>query len=263
MLKVAFWLESTLSLPYQSYVADVNMWESWFDFIQSATTPATPAAVKTTQNQAELWQIYLKGLQKLTQLWAESLQQSLESGAGAVGGYAGALIELSNLYWSMYENTFGSAVQSPNLGYAREFNNKLLKSFDAGINFSKANFDYQILLLDVWLKASEGLMRELASSEEKGETVQNWQQLLQVWSSVFDGVFLQMFRAEDALEVRGNFLNSATLYRLYPQQLMEVFLKMYGLPTRSEVDEIHHSIYELRKEVKGIKKSLAEPQLKG
>ena len=89
---------SILCISYQSYVADVSMWESWFDFIKSATTPATPAAVKTTQNQAQLWQIYLKGLQNLTQLWAESLQQSLESGAGAVGGYAGALIELSNLY---------------------------------------------------------------------------------------------------------------------------------------------------------------------
>ena len=54
-------------------------------------------------------------------------------------------------------------------------------------------------------------MRELASSEEKGETVQNWQQLLQVWRSLFDGVFLQRFRAEDALEVRGFFLNSAMI----------------------------------------------------
>ncbi|MEG4203999.1 hypothetical protein QUA20_08715 [Microcoleus sp. Pol7_A1] len=88
---------SILSLSYQSYVADVNMWGSWFDFIKSATTPATPAAAKATQNQAELWQIYLKGLQKLTQLWAESLQQSLESETRAVGGYAGGLIELSNL----------------------------------------------------------------------------------------------------------------------------------------------------------------------
>ena len=165
---------SILSLLYQSYVADVNMWESWFDFIKSATTPATPAAVKATQNQPELWQIYLKGLQNLSQLWAELLQQSLESGTGTVGGYPGALIEFSNLYWNMYEKTFGSVLQSPNLGYAREFNNKLLKSFDAGINFFKANFDYQIVLLDVWLKASEGLRRELASSEEKGEKVQNW-----------------------------------------------------------------------------------------
>jgi polyhydroxyalkanoate synthase subunit PhaE len=241
----------------------MNMWESWFDFIKSATTSPAPVGVKATQNQAELWQIYLKGLQRLTQLWAESLQQSLNNGTGAVEGYAGALIELSNLYWNMYEKTFVSVLQSSNLGYAREFNKKLLKSFDVGINFSKANFDYQIVLLDVWLKASEELMRELASSQEKDEMVQNWQQLLQVGSSLFDGVFLQRFRAEDALETRGTYFNSAMSYRLYQQQLMEVFLKMYGLPRRSEVDEIHHSMYNLRKEVKSLKKVLAESQLKG
>jgi class III poly(R)-hydroxyalkanoic acid synthase PhaE subunit len=239
------------------------MWESWFDFIKSVTSPETPATVKATQNQAELWQIYVKGLQKLAQLWAESLQQLRESGSGVVGGYAGALIELSNLYWNMYEKTLSSVLQSPSLGYSREFNNKLLKSFDAWINFSKASFDYQVLLLDVWLKASEELMRELASSEEKGETIQNWQQFLQVWSSVFDRVFAQTFRSQDTLEVQGNFLNSAMTYRLYQQQLMEVFLKMYDLPTRSEVDEVHRSIYELRKEVKSLKKALAESQTNG
>jgi polyhydroxyalkanoate synthesis regulator phasin len=53
------------------------------------------------------------------------------------------------------------------------------------------------------------------------------------------------------------------IYRVYQQQLMEVFMKMYDLPTRSEVDEIHHSIYGLRKEVKSLKKALAEFQTKG
>jgi class III poly(R)-hydroxyalkanoic acid synthase PhaE subunit len=197
------------------------------------------------------------------ELWAEPLRLSLEMASRVGLGYVSALSELTNLYWDIYEKSFGSVLQSPSLGYTREFNNKLLKSFDAGINFSKASFDYQIVLLDVCLKAFEELTRELASSEAKGKTVQNWQQFLQVWSSVFDRVFAQTFRSQDALEVQGNFLNSAMTYRLYQQQLMEVFLKMYDLPTRSEVDEIHHSIYELRKEVKSLKKALAESQTNG
>ncbi len=192
------------------------------------------------------------------ELWAEPLRLSLEMASRVVVGYASALSELTNLYWDIYEKSFGSVLQSPSLGYTREFNNKLFKSFDAWINFSKASVDYQLVLLNVWLKASEELMRELASSKEKGETVQDWQQFLQVWSSVFDRVFAQTFRAENALEVQGNFLNSAMTYRLYQQQLMEVFLKMYDLPTRSEVDEIHRSIYELRKEIKSLKKSIEQ-----
>jgi class III poly(R)-hydroxyalkanoic acid synthase PhaE subunit len=192
------------------------------------------------------------------ELWAEPLRLSLEMASRVVVGYASALSELTNLYWDIYEKSFGSVLQSPSLGYTREFNNKLFKSFDAWINFSKASVDYQLVLLNVWLKASEELMRELASSKEKGETVQDWQQFLQVWSSVFDRVFAQTFRAENALEVQGNFLNSAMTYRLYQQQLMEVFLKMYDLPTRSEVDEIHRSIYELRKQIKSLKKSIEQ-----
>jgi class III poly(R)-hydroxyalkanoic acid synthase PhaE subunit len=191
---------------------------------------------------------------------AEPLRQSLEIVSRTMVGYAWALSELYNLYWEIYEKTFGSFVQSPSLGYTREFNNKLLKSFDTWINFNKASFDYQVVLVDVWVRAFEELMRELVSSQEKGETVQNWRQFLQVWSSVVDRVFAQTFRSEDALQIRGNFLNAAMTYRLHNQQLMEVFLKMNDLPVRSEVDEIHRSIYELRKEIKSLKKSLAESQ---
>ncbi len=196
------------------------------------------------------------------ELWAEPLRLSLEIASRAVVGYASAVSEVTNLYWDIYEKTFGSVLQSPSLGYTREFNNKLFKSFDAWINFSKASVDYQLVLVEVWLKAFEELTRELASSKEKDETIQNWQQFLQVWSSVFDRVFAQTFRSEDALESQGKFLNSAMTYRLHQQQLMEVFLKMYDLPTRSEVDEIHRSLYELRKEIKSLKKSLEQSQIK-
>jgi class III poly(R)-hydroxyalkanoic acid synthase PhaE subunit len=214
----------------------------------------------TPQNPVELWQLYVEGLQKLGQLWAEPLQQSLEIASRAMpGGHGSALIELTNLYWNSYEKTFGRFLQSPTLGYTREFSNKWLLGFDSWINFYKASFDYQVVLVDVWGRAFEELMQELVSSESKGE-IQNWRQLLQVWSSVFERVFAQTFRSEDALQIQGKFLNAAMTYRLHQQQLMEIFLKMNDLPIRSEVDEVHRSIYELRKEIKSLKKSLAESQ---
>ncbi len=83
---------------------------------------------------------------------------------------------------------------------------------------------------------------------------------MQVWSSIFDRVFAQTFRSNDTLQIRGKLLNAAATYRLHQHQLMEVFLKMNDLPTRSEVDEVHRSIYEMRKEIKSLKKAVAEPQ---
>jgi class III poly(R)-hydroxyalkanoic acid synthase PhaE subunit len=214
---------------------------------------------ETPQNQVELWQIYTKGLQKLSSLWAEQLRHSLDVSRATVGDRS-TWLELNNLYWNIYEKTFGNFLQSPNLGYTREFNNKLLEGFDTWINFYKASFDYQLVLVDVWVKTFEELMRELASSEEKGETIHNWQQFVQVWSSLFDQVFAKTFRSHDTVEIQGKFLNAAMTNRRHQQQLMEVFLKMNDLPIRSEVDEVHRSIYEMRKEIKSLKKALAQSQ---
>ena len=213
----------------------------------------------TPQNFVELWLLYIKGLQKLAQLWAELLPQSLDMSRMASGDDS-ILFEPINFYWNIYEKTFGSFLQSPTLGYTREFNHKLLGGFDSWINFYKASFDYQLVLLNVWAKAFDELMRELAASEEKSRTIQNWRQILQVWSSLFDRVFAETFRSQDTVEIQGKFLNAALTYRLHQQQLMEVFLKMNDLPTRSEVDEVHRSIYEMRKEIKSLKKAVAESQ---
>ena len=215
----------------------------------------------TPPNFIELWLLYVKGLQKLAQLWAELLPQSLDMSRMASGDDS-ILFEPINFYWNIYEKTVGSFLQSPTLGYTREFNHKLLGGFDSWINFYKASFDYQLVLLNVWAKAFDELMWELAASEGKSRTIQNWRQFLQVWSSLFDRVFAETFRSQNTVEIQGKFLNAALTYRLHQQQLMEVFLKMNDLPTRSEVDEVHRSIYEMRKEIKSLKKAVAESQSK-
>lgn len=204
--------------------------------------------------QVELWLVYMKGLQRLGQIGTESWWRSLELFGRLGMGEREALNELANLYWHIYEQNFGNFLQSPSMGSMREFNNKLLKSFDAWINVQQASFDYQIVLINVWIKAFDALMRELASSQETGETIQDWRQFLQVWSLLFDQAFAETFRSPDALQTQGKLLNTTMRYRLQQQQLMEVFLKINDLPTRSEIDEIHYSIYELRKEIKSLKK---------
>ncbi|GAB1542145.1 hypothetical protein NUACC21_48190 [Scytonema sp. NUACC21] len=143
--------------------------------------------------------------------------------------------------------------------YAPELN-KLLQTFDAWVNFNQASFDYLLLLLAVWIKAFEELKQELVYSHNKGEKLENWQQFLQVWSSIFDQTFAQRFRSEDALQIQGKLVNAAMTWRLHQQQLVEMFLKMSDQPTRSELDEIHRSLYELRKEVKSMRKALLQPQ---
>jgi class III poly(R)-hydroxyalkanoic acid synthase PhaE subunit len=151
-------------------------------------------------------------------------------------------------------------LQSPGLGYTREFNHKLFQSLEAWFSLQQASFDYQLVLLEVWLKSIEEFLRVLLTLTENGETIQHWQPLLQVWSQLFDRTFEQTFQSDRALQRQGKFLKAAITFRQQQQQLMNTVLKWNDLPTRSEVDEIHRNIYELRKEMKCLKQAFAELQ---
>ncbi|HIK10658.1 MAG TPA: class III poly(R)-hydroxyalkanoic acid synthase subunit PhaE [Oscillatoriaceae cyanobacterium M33_DOE_052] len=212
------------------------------------------------EDSGQLWQLYLQEVQKWIPIWTEPMLGALAPMSRAATGDRAALFELSNIYWEIYEKTIGNFVMSPTLGYAREYNKKLLKGFDAWVDLYKVTFDYQVVLADIWVKAFEELMQELASSEQKGKKIQSWQQLVSTWSNIADRVFAEAFRSDEALRIQGKFLNSLMAYKIHQRELMEILLKMNDVPIRSEVDEVHQSIYELRKEVKALKKSLAASQ---
>ena len=214
---------------------------------------------KVTQDNNQLWQIYITQTQKFNQLWLNTLTASISPLSQTATGNSEPWIELNNLYWKLlYEENFGSLVQSPLLGPTRELNGQILKGFDAWVNLYRATIDYQIVLSNVQIRSFEALMKELVSKAEKGEKIDNWQQLQMLWSTVADDVFAKEFCDEKNLKIRGKFLNALNTYRVHQQDLMELGMKMMNIPSRLEVDEMHKSIYELRKEVKSLKKALAK-----
>lgn len=244
----------------------VQTGDNWQDVLMNYTQQMqqqlndfTTSYLKIGKDTGELWQLYIQEMQNFSQLWLDPLGLSMGTMSKAVTGHSSALIELNNLYWNLlYEETFGSLMQSPILGPTREFSGKLLSGFEAWRNLYQASVDYQIILADIQVRSFEALMKKLVSLAEKGEQVKDWKHFQQLWSEVADDVFADAFCQEDNLKIRGKFLNALNSYRIQQQELMELSMKMMNMPLRSEVDEIHHTIYELRKEVKSLKKKLAK-----
>jgi class III poly(R)-hydroxyalkanoic acid synthase PhaE subunit len=217
------------------------------------------SANNVSQDSTELWKLYVEQTRKVSQLWADALGSAIAPfGQASFSGSTEPWLELNNLYWNLlYEETFGSLMQSPLLGPTREANGKLLRAFDAWAKLYRANADYQVVLANIQVKSFEELMRELISRAEKGDTVKDWRQFQQLWGQIADSVFETAFCNEDNLKIRGRFLNSLNTYRIQQQALMDVWMKAMNMPLRSEIDEVHQTIYELRKEVKSLKKTIA------
>jgi polyhydroxyalkanoate synthase subunit PhaE len=248
---------------WQEIFPKIETGESWLTIVEKYTNQMreqlddfTKGSLGISKNNAQLWQLYLEETQKFNQLWLNPFSFSFNN--LAQGNHSNALIELNNLYWNLlYEESFGSLMKSPILGPTREFTGKLLNGFDAWSQLYRASLDYQIVLGDIQVKSFEALMKALVNKAEKGETIEDWKQFQALWSQIADDVFAEAFCEEKNLKIRGKFLNALNLYRIEQHKLLEQSLQMMNLPTRSEIDELHKTVYELKKEIKTLKKQLS------
>jgi class III poly(R)-hydroxyalkanoic acid synthase PhaE subunit len=204
----------------------------------------------------ELWRLYREQWQGLVQPWAKSMSQAPWHFGQASTGNGSALMAMPNLYWDAFEKTFGRLLESPSLGLTRELNQDMLKGFDAWLDYRRATFEYEATLGETWMHAFEEFMRQLVALAEKGDTIPSVRKLLYLWVEVVDRVFTDVFRSDEYIRIQACLVNTATAYRLREREIVDAFVKTTHLASRSELDEAYHRIYELRKDVKELKKSL-------
>jgi class III poly(R)-hydroxyalkanoic acid synthase PhaE subunit len=217
---------------------------------------ASPTELVEDTNK--LWQMYFQQLQKFNQLWGNYWGASLTPLSQTLSGESKPWIELNNLYWDMlYQPTLGNLLQSPTVGPTRGLNAKLQKAFEAWIDLYRASIDSQAILRQIQFRSFEKLMQDLVALAQKGEPVDDWRKFQQMWSRIVDEKFEETFSQEENLKIRGKLLNALNYYRLQQQELVEFWMETMNMPVRSEIDEIHRNVYELRKEVKSLKKRLA------
>jgi class III poly(R)-hydroxyalkanoic acid synthase PhaE subunit len=216
----------------------------------------------TAEDVDRLWNDYLQQWQRFGQPWILALQRSPEFYTRMMTGDSTAYIGLAELYREAYQGTFARLVASPGLGMTREFNEKFQSGFDAWVSWQLATMEYQGVVGELWERAFKQFQEDLISTAEKDEKIETLRDFVLLWTRGAEQIFTDGFQMERYVLAQGKMLNAAMAYRVHEREIIEVFLNLYDLPTRSELDETHRRIYELRKEVKALKKTIAELKTK-
>lgn len=216
-----------------------------------------------SQDMESMWKLYMDQWRAFGQPWESVWTRGPGLWGRAVTGDSAALFELTDVYQKAYNQTLGRLAASPNLGIAREFNARLMEGFDAFTALSLAGAEYQAVVAETWEAAFKQFGEDLAALAEKGEKIENVRDLVTLWTRGAENIFLEAFRTERYTLAQGKFLNANMQYRISQRRIMEKYMEAFDMPTRSEVDEAHRRIYELRKEVKALKKQLNQMQAQG
>jgi class III poly(R)-hydroxyalkanoic acid synthase PhaE subunit len=231
-----------------------NFSNQWFQQLVGG-----PAGFMSASNDInQLWRFYTEEWQKLGQPWLQSWMHSPWHFSQAMVGAGSELAELTRLHWDAYERSVGRMTETPRMGFNRELMSKFIDGFDTWVDFRKASADYHMLLAKSSAQAFEEVIKELVAISERGEKIDSVRQLMNLWMDTIDQNFSRLYKSEEYLNIQRALSTAVMTYRIKEQEIVEIAMKSLNLPTRSELDDAYRSLYELRREVKALKKALKQ-----
>jgi hypothetical protein len=216
-----------------------------------AATPAAGPAPDPLAGLAQLQDLWRGAMEK----WMALAPQGLAS-AGNVDDLLKTLFDPSQ--WAAaglgpLDRAIEHLVDGPSYATLWTLDRKLLRAQKLRAEWARDLAAYQLVMHKAW---SEALQRFLSAVHlEDGPPIRTWRELADLWIEVANYTLTETHRTPGFLEAQRRLTRSSTECRLAEREIAEAYCEMHHIPTRTEVDELARTVYELRRELRALTKS--------
>jgi polyhydroxyalkanoate synthase subunit PhaE len=143
--------------------------------------------------------------------------------------------------------------EGPTYATLWDHDKKMLKAQKLWVERARDVEAYYGIVQEAWNKTLQRFLKEV--NDPKGEPITNGRGLLDLWLSIANRALLEMHRSEEFLEAQRRMTRSSAEYQLAEREIAETFCEMHHIPTRTEMDEVHRTVTELRRQLRALKGS--------
>ncbi len=126
----------------------------------------------------------------------------------------------------------------------------------------RRNLEHNTLMLEAWTRATGVFSKAVNARTEAGQPLESARALMTLWIETANEVLVETQRSDAFLRSQRESLKAATDLRLAQADLAEFYSQMYGYPTRAELDDLHKTVTELRRDLRGLKRKAAASRAK-
>ncbi|MDO4794068.1 MAG: poly(R)-hydroxyalkanoic acid synthase subunit PhaE, partial [Filifactor alocis] len=159
------------------------------------------------------------------------------------------------LWREQFDKTFGAVLLSPSVGINKELIEQQNKTFDTYIDMLLLGIDFTTRILAVQNEHIDDIIRKYFEMAEKGSQPKSFSEFYKYWTTELERILESYFATPEYSNLLGQISSVAMDYKIEMQKLTEKYLEETPLVTRSEMDSLYKTIYDLKKEVRGFKKS--------
>lgn len=148
----------------------------------------------------------------------------------------------------------GKIAEGPQLADLWNTERQQARVVQAWLEVRRRGLEHNAVVLGAWLRAGQAFTEELGGRTRAGGRMPDQKALLALWTETANRVLLETQRSEPFLKTQAAMIRAGTELRLAQQQVAEGWAKSFGLPTRTELDDVHRTVTDLRRELRALKR---------
>jgi poly[(R)-3-hydroxyalkanoate] polymerase subunit PhaE len=152
--------------------------------------------------------------------------------------------------------------EGPRLADLWDIEHKLLAAFNAWTAVRRRSVEHNTVMLEAWMRAAGAFAKTLNEKAERKEPLGSWREVLALWVETANTTLLETQRSEKYLDSQREILKANTDLRLAQQALAGFYSEVFGYPTRAELDDVHRTVTELRREVRALARANRETTMR-
>jgi hypothetical protein len=148
--------------------------------------------------------------------------------------------------------------EGPRFADLWDMERRYARVMQAWAEMRRRNLEHNAVVLRAWMRAGNTFARRL-SERGTDQPAPDHRALLALWTEIANAELLETQRSDPFLAAQSAMIRASTELKLAQQDLVEHAGKQYGFPTRTELDDVHRAVTEMRRELRALRHAMRAP----
>jgi hypothetical protein len=155
-------------------------------------------------------------------------------------------------------NTIRRMTEGPRFADIGAAEHRMAKLMELWISVQTAARTYEGVVAGAWMTANQRFARDISSRSDAGTQVKGSKQALRLWLEIANQTLIETHRSPEFLEAQQKLLRQGMEFLLAEREFVETLVEPAGLPTRTELDEVHSTVLGLKRRVRALERAAAQ-----
>ncbi len=189
--------------------------------------------------------------------WTQRRAELLECIRLAATGDKDAYPQYMALVSDAYEESFGKLLSMNGIGIVKDKVALNLQMMDSYIRMMMSYFEMSVNVQNILRDANTELWKKIQEITGDSEKSMTFKEFYDMWIKVNSEAINKFYFTDEFAEFMGEYANNAYDFKKKSDEFLESILSVLPVPTDSEMKSVYKTVYELRKDIRDLKKEVA------